>query len=86
VIRTLVDGAPGDALRVALHGGFIAVDENKVSLLSEAAELAGEIDVQRAEQALARARAGEYGEDSEAAVERAELRLLTAGRPVAAGA
>jgi F-type H+-transporting ATPase subunit epsilon len=86
VIRTVVDGAPGEQLRVALHGGFIAVDENKVSLLSEAAELAGEIDVARAEQALARARAGEYGDDSEAAVERAELRLRAAGRTVAAGA
>lgn len=86
VIRTVVDGEPGEQLRVALHGGFIAVDENKVSLLSEAAELADEIDVTRAEHALARARAGEYGDDSEAALERAELRLRAAGRTVAAGA
>ena len=84
VIRTVVDGAPGDTLKVALHGGFIAVDENKVSLLSEAAELAGEIDVPRAEAALARAKAGEYGDDSEAAAERAEVRLRAAGRTVAA--
>jgi F-type H+-transporting ATPase subunit epsilon len=81
-IRTVQDGGPGEALKVALHGGFIAVDGNRVSLLSEAAEVASEIDVRRAEAALARARAGEYGEDSEAAAERAELRLRAAGRAV----
>jgi F-type H+-transporting ATPase subunit epsilon len=80
VIKTIEDGAPGETLRVALHGGFIAVDENRVSLLSESAELSSEIDVARAEEALARARAGEFDKDSEAAAERAELRLRAAGR------
>jgi F-type H+-transporting ATPase subunit epsilon len=79
-IRTVEDGAPGPVLKVALHGGFIAMDENKVSLLSEAAELSDEINVPRAEEALARAKAGEFGADSEAAAERAELRLRAAGR------
>jgi F-type H+-transporting ATPase subunit epsilon len=83
VIKTVEDGAPGETLRVALHGGFIAVDENRVSLLSEAAELSGDIDVARAEEALARARAGEFDRDSEAAAERAELRLRAAGRVTA---
>jgi F-type H+-transporting ATPase subunit epsilon len=83
VIKTVEDGAPGETLRVALHGGFIAVDENRVSLLSEAAELSSEIDVARAEEALARARAGEFDKDSEAAAERAELRLRAAGRVTA---
>lgn len=83
VIKTVEDGAPGEILRVALHGGFIAVDENRVSLLSEAAELSGDIDVARAEEALARARAGEFDRDSEAAAERAELRLRAAGRVTA---
>jgi F-type H+-transporting ATPase subunit epsilon len=83
VIKTVVDGAPGDTLRVALHGGFIAVDENRVSLLSEAAELSSDIDVARAEEALARARAGEFDRDSEAAAARAELRLRAAGRVTA---
>lgn len=81
VIKTVEDGgAPGETLRVALHGGFIAVDENRVSLLSEAAELSGEINVARAEEALARARAGEFDRDSQAAAERAELRLRAVGR------
>lgn len=83
LIKTVQDGAPGETLRVALHGGFIAVDENRVSLLSEAAELSGEINVARAEEALARARAGEFDRDSEAAAERAELRLRAAGRVTA---
>ncbi len=81
-IKTLVDGAPGETLKVALHGGFIAVDGNRVSLLSEAAELSTEIDVARAEEALTRARAGEFDRDSEAAALRAEVRLRAAGRTV----
>ncbi|HEV2345461.1 MAG TPA: F0F1 ATP synthase subunit epsilon [Actinocrinis sp.] len=81
-IRTVVDGVPGETLKVAVHGGFIAVDDNRVSLLSEAAELSDEIDVARAQEALTRARAGEFDRDSEAAALRAEVRLRAAGRAV----
>jgi F-type H+-transporting ATPase subunit epsilon len=79
-IRTLVDGQPGETLKVALHGGFISVADNRVSLLAEAAELTGEIDANRAQQALESARAGEFGADSEAAAARAQLRLHAVGR------
>jgi F-type H+-transporting ATPase subunit epsilon len=79
-IRTIVDGAPGQTLRAALHGGFISVADERVSLLGEAAELAEEIDADRAQEALTRARAGEFGADSEAAAARAELRLRAVGR------
>jgi F-type H+-transporting ATPase subunit epsilon len=79
-IRTLVDGEAGETLKVALHGGFISVADDRVSLLSEAAELTGEIDANRAQEALARAQAGELGADSEAAAVRAELRLRAVGR------
>jgi F-type H+-transporting ATPase subunit epsilon len=79
-IRTIVDGAPGQTLRAALHGGFISVADDRVSLLGEAAELAEEIDADRAQEALTRARAGEFGADSEAAAARAELRLRAVGR------
>ena len=79
-IRTVVDGAPGETLRAALHGGFISVADDRVSLLSEAAELVEEIDPNRAQAALDRARAGEFGADSEAAAARAELRLRAVGR------
>ena len=79
-IKTLVDGADGEILHAALHGGFISVAGDRVSLLGEAAELASEIDANRAEEALARARSGEFGADSEAAAVRAELRLRAVGR------
>jgi F-type H+-transporting ATPase subunit epsilon len=78
-IRTIVDGAPGETLRAALHGGFISVADDRVSLLGEAAELVEEIDAERAQEALNRARAGEFGADSEAAAARAELRLRAVG-------
>jgi F-type H+-transporting ATPase subunit epsilon len=80
LIKTLVDGAEGETLTVALHGGFISVDHDRVSLLSEAAELSTKIDPGRAEEALVRAQSGELGEDSEAAATRAQLRLLAVGR------
>jgi F-type H+-transporting ATPase subunit epsilon len=80
LIKTLADGGEGETLTVALHGGYISVDNDRISLLSEAAELSTEIDGVRAEEALARARAGEFGADSEAAAARAQLRLLTIGR------
>lgn len=79
-IKTVVDGEPGETIEAALHGGFISVAENRVSLLSEAAELVSEIDAGRAEEALARANAGEFGADSEAAAARATLRLRAVGR------
>ena len=80
LIKTLVDGAEGETLTVALHGGYISVDNDRISLLSEAAELSTEIDAERAQEALARAQSGELGADSEAAVVRAQLRLTAIGR------
>ena len=79
VKTTRPDGGE-QVLRAAVHGGFISVTGDRVSLLTEAAELSGDIDTARAEQTLARAQAGEFGSDSEAAAERARLRLRAAGR------
>jgi F-type H+-transporting ATPase subunit epsilon len=54
-----------------VHGGFISFADDKLSLLAEIAELADEIDVQRAERALERAKS-----DTDAAAERrADVRL-----------
>lgn len=64
----------GDAVVVAVHGGFISFSDNKLSVLAETAELAEEIDIERAERALERARS-----DADAAAERrAEIRLRAA--------
>ncbi|GAA2654203.1 F0F1 ATP synthase subunit epsilon [Streptomyces aculeolatus] len=70
-IRTT--GASGDGtVLAAVHGGFISFADNKLSLLAEIAELSDEIDVERAERALERAKA-----DADAGAERrAEVRLL----------
>jgi F-type H+-transporting ATPase subunit epsilon len=70
-----------DSLRVAVHGGFLSVRKDGVSVLAERAELAEDIDVSRARAALDRAK-GEDGPEGEAARERAEARLRAAGETV----
>ncbi|MDF9870097.1 F0F1-type ATP synthase epsilon subunit [Streptomyces pratensis] len=61
----------GGTVVAAVHGGFISFADNKLSLLAEIAELADEIDVQRAERALERAKS-----DTDAGAERrADVRL-----------
>ena len=73
----------GDELVVAVHGGFLSVTDQGVSVLAELAEIAVEIDVARAEDALQRARsAGEDDADALAAERRALSRLRAAGQPV----
>lgn len=69
----------GDDVVVAAHGGFVSVSERGVSILAETAEIAGEIDVERAREALRRAE--EAGDDPEAlnAARRAQSRLRAAG-------
>jgi F-type H+-transporting ATPase subunit epsilon len=79
-LRSLEPDGGERVLRAAVHGGFISVADNRVSLLSEAAELVDEIDSGRAEETLNRALAGEFGADSEAAAARARLRLRAVGR------
>jgi F-type H+-transporting ATPase subunit epsilon len=71
--------ASGDDVVVAAHGGFLSVTDRGVSILAETAEIAGEIDVERAREALRRAEAA--GDDPEAlgAARRAQSRLRAAG-------
>jgi F-type H+-transporting ATPase subunit epsilon len=78
VIRT----ATGDDVTVAVHGGFVEVSGNAVTILSDIAELPEQLDVERArrakEAAEARLRAEEDVEAAKAALARAETRLQVA--------
>ena len=72
----------GDDVVAAVHGGFVHVRENEVILLSDVAELAGDIDAERARRAQERAERKEAEMDdaeAEAALRRAHVRLEVAG-------
>ncbi|MBW1601468.1 F0F1 ATP synthase subunit epsilon [Streptomyces sp. JJ66] len=64
-------GADSGTVIAAVHGGFISFADNKLSILAEIAELSYEIDVQRAERALEKAKS----EQDSAAERRADVRL-----------
>jgi F-type H+-transporting ATPase subunit epsilon len=73
----------GEELVFAVHGGFLSVTEDGVSILAELAERADEIDAARAQQALERARsAGEDDSEAGAAASRALSRLRASGQSV----
>jgi len=86
LLGTLVEGvvrvrqAGSDSVVAAVHGGFIAVADDLVSVMAEAAEVSTDIDVSRAQAALDQAQgAGEDDEEAAAAARRAEARLAAAG-------
>ena len=68
----------GGEERAAVHGGFVEVKDNRVTILSDVAELASQIDVARArkskEEAERRLMNGDDAE-CEAALRRAHVRL-----------
>lgn len=77
------DGGPDQ--KVAVHGGFVEVSNNIVIILSDVAELASQIDVERAREAKARAESAlrtEHDVETEAALRRAHVRLEAAGQAV----
>jgi F-type H+-transporting ATPase subunit epsilon len=72
----------GSIQNVAVHGGFVEVSNNKVSILSDVAELGEHIDIARARHARERAEAAlkaEHDEEVAAAMRRAEARLAASG-------
>ncbi|MCU1501711.1 MAG: atpC [Ilumatobacteraceae bacterium] len=76
---TLEDGT---VLDVAVHGGFVQVSNNTVSILSDVAELGEHIDRARAASAKERAEQAlqhEGDADAEAALARAHARLNASG-------
>ena len=71
------DGAAsraGAEIRAAVHGGFVHVDANRVVILGSVAELASDIDVERARRALETAteKLGAEPEDKPAGTGRAD--------------
>jgi F-type H+-transporting ATPase subunit epsilon len=75
--------ADGGQERFAVHGGFVEVAHDRVIVLSDVAELAADIDADRAREAKARAedalRANAEDEEAQAALTRADVRLEVAG-------
>jgi F-type H+-transporting ATPase subunit epsilon len=70
--------AGGDTLRFAVHEGFARMEDNLLLVLADAAESPEDIDVQRAQEALARAREGRReggGLEYMKAMQRARARL-----------
>ncbi|WP_055477790.1 F0F1 ATP synthase subunit epsilon [Sphaerimonospora mesophila] len=84
VLRVKRDGELD--LVAAVHGGFISVADNQVSVLAEAAELGSEVDVAATKDALQRAQASIEADqaDADARLEakRAAARLRAAGEEV----
>ena len=76
--KVVIRESAGTSVTVAVHGGFIEIKDNRVTILSDVAELSTQIDVARAREALSRAG------DDEAARRRAEVRLDAAGETSAA--
>ncbi|WP_067968442.1 F0F1 ATP synthase subunit epsilon [Nocardiopsis trehalosi] len=85
VVR-VVGGRENGEVRVAAHGGFMSVaGGDRVSILAETAELAEDIDVERARTALSEAEAGQISPDDAeglARAARARSRLQAAGEKV----
>ena len=71
-----IDTTDGNSVTAAVHGGFLSVTPEGVTVLAEIAELSEEIDVQRARDAAGRA--DDSSEEGVAAKARAETRLKAA--------
>ncbi|MBM3730096.1 MAG: ATP synthase F1 subunit epsilon [Actinobacteria bacterium] len=80
--HTRVYQADGKVVDVAVHGGFVEVSGTTITILSDGAELAGDIDIERARRAKERAEErirGEHDAEVEADLRRAHARLAAAG-------
>lgn len=89
MLSLMVDGVvdvqttEGETWVAAVDAGFLSVAHNRISILSEHAEMSHEIDLQKARADLERAKvSGEYESEAEAeeAVRRAEARIRAVER------
>ena len=85
MLSLMVDGvvdvttAENETWIAAVDAGFLSVAHNRISILSEHAEMSHEIDLEKARADLERAKtAGENGDDAAEAVRRAEARIRAA--------
>ena len=76
--KILVRKAAGGEQHFAVTGGFVEVVDNKLTLLAEAAEPIGEIDIERAKQAKKRAEERLSSDDKSIDEERAKKALRRA--------
>src|SRR6476619_2853424 len=73
----------GNVLGVAVHGGFLSVTKEGVSILAEDAQLSDEIDVTRARAAYESAKSqGGDSAEAEAVLRRAQAQLLATGNDI----
>ena len=80
-VRIIPEGGGNEEV-AAVHGGFVEVKDNRVTILSDVAELASQIDVERAREAARTAEVAmqhEHDVEIEAALRRAHVRLEVAG-------
>ena len=87
MLSLMVDGvvdvqtAEGETWVAAVDAGFLSVANNRISILSEHAEMSHEIDLEKARQELERAKSsGENDDAAEEAVRRAEARVRAVER------
>lgn len=89
MLSLMVDGvvdvqtAEGETWVAAVDAGFLSVANNRISILSEHAEMSHEIDLEKARADLERAKsAGEYDTEAEAeeAIRRATARIRAVER------
>lgn len=75
-----IDTTEGTSVTAAVHGGFLSITPDGVTVLAEVAELSEEIDVERARAAASGA--DESTDEGAAAKARAETRLRAADSAV----
>jgi F-type H+-transporting ATPase subunit epsilon len=81
IATVTIRSSEGDEV-VAVHGGFVEVSDNTVTILSDVAELGSQIDVERARQARDAAEERmrhDHDAGAESAARSAHVRLAAAG-------
>lgn len=67
--------AGGETLRYAVSGGFAEVLDDRVAVFAETAEMAGDIDVERARLGLEKAKAALHGQSGDLSLAQAEAMM-----------